>query len=61
MNLTTTAILLMSLFTWNSTQPESGRDSNQILPLPIASAMPEFPVIYTADDSDDDCDIVDVA
>lgn len=64
MNLTTTAILLMSLSTLNFTPPESQGVSTQILPLSIASATPEVAVIHAtdkADESDEDCDIVDVA
>ncbi|MEB3884612.1 hypothetical protein [Lyngbya sp. CCY1209] len=54
MNLTTTAILLMSLSTLNSTQPAFQGVST-------ISATPELPAIQTAnnvDDNDDDCDIV---
>lgn len=54
MNLTTTAILLMSLSTLNSNQPDFEGVST-------ISATPELPAIQIADnvdESDDDCDIV---
>ncbi|MGC9528199.1 MAG: hypothetical protein ACP5D7_21910 [Limnospira sp.] len=61
MNVTTTAILFLSLSTLNSTQPESELVSTKTLPLSIALVTPELAAIQTAnnvDESDDDCDIV---